>query len=86
MRSLERLTEEKKESKYSVYKQLGILTTIPAILAVGPILGYFMGSYLDKKLNSSPYLMILFIIFGFVASGRQVYSLVTRSSKEMDRE
>ena len=79
------MAEEKKEDKYSFYKQFAILTTIPIILAVGPILGYFIGNYLDKKLNSSPYLMILFIIFGFVASGKQVYNMVTRSLKEMEK-
>lgn len=80
------MAEEEKDNKYSLYKQLGILTTIPAILAVGPILGYFVGSYLDKKINSSPYLMILFIIFGFVASGKQIYNLARRSSKEMEKK
>jgi ATP synthase protein I len=86
MRIPELVVEEKKENKYSFYKQLGILTTIPIILAVGPILGYFIGSFLDQKMNTSPYLMILFIIFGFVASGRQVYQLVIRSMKEMDQK
>ena len=85
MRNLEVLAEENKEDKYSLYKQIAILTTIPIILAVGPILGYFLGNYLDKKFNTSPYLMIALIIFGFVASGRQVYSLVVRSLKEMEK-
>lgn len=86
MGNLEILAEEKKENKYSSYKQVAILTTLPIILAVGPILGYFLGNYLDKKLNTSPYLMILFIIFGFVASGKQVYSMVVRSLKEMEKK
>jgi F0F1-type ATP synthase assembly protein I len=86
MENLRLLAEEKKENKYSSYKQVAILTTLPIILAVGPILGYFLGNYLDKKLNTSPYLMILFIIFGFVASGRQVYNLVVKSTKEMEKK
>ena len=77
---------EKKESKYSSYKEVAILTTLPIILAVGPILGYFLGNYLDKKLNTSPYLMIAFIIFGFIASGKQVYSMVVRSLREMEKK
>jgi ATP synthase protein I len=86
MRNPEVLAGEKKENKYSSYKQVAILTTLPIILAVGPILGYFLGNYLDKKLNTSPYLMIVFIIFGFVASGKQVYSMVVRSLKEMEKK
>ena len=73
---------KKSDEKYSMYRQLGILTTIPIILAVGPILGYFIGNFLDKKLHTEPYLMIVFIIFGFVASGRGVYDLIKRASQE----
>jgi ATP synthase protein I len=73
---------KKSDDKYSMYRQLGILTTIPIILAVGPILGYFIGNFLDKKLHTDPYLMIVFIIFGFVAAGRGVYNLVKRASEE----
>lgn len=80
------MAEEKKEDKYSSYKQVAILTTIPIVLAVGPILGYFLGNYLDNKLNTSPYLAILFFIFGCVASGRQVYKMVVRSMKEMEKK
>ena len=86
MENPELLAEEKKENKYSSYKQVAVLTTIPIVLAVGPILGYFLGNYLDKKLNTSHYLLILFLIFGFVASGKQIYNLVKRSSREMEKE
>ncbi len=86
MENPELLAEEKKENKYSSYKQVALLTTIPIVLAVGPILGILLGNYLDNKLNTSPYLTILFFIFGCVASGRQVYKLVIRSIKEMEKK
>ena len=80
------MVEEKKENKYSSLKQIAILTTLPIILASGPILGILLGNYLDKKLNTSPYLMILLFIFGCVASGRQAYKLIVRASKEMEKK
>ncbi|MGB2698270.1 MAG: AtpZ/AtpI family protein [Candidatus Zixiibacteriota bacterium] len=80
------MVEQKKENKYSSYKQIAIFTTLPIILAVGPILGYFLGNYLDSKLNTSTYLTILFFIFGCVASGRQVYKMIVRASKEMEKK
>ena len=86
MRNIELLAEEKKENKYSSYKQVAILTTLPIILAAGPILGILLGNYLDKKLNTSPYLVILFLIFGCVASGRQVYKMIIRSMQEMEKK
>ena len=71
----------KPDNKYSTYRQIGILTTIPFLLAVGPILGYYIGDFLDKKLNTTPYLMILFIVLGFVASGKGVYDLIKKAGQ-----
>jgi len=81
-----RIKMENKDKFYSNLRQAGIYTVIPLILAVGPIIGYFIGNFLDKKLHTSPYLMILFIIFGFIASGKEVYNLVKRAMQEMDNE
>jgi F0F1-type ATP synthase assembly protein I len=81
-----RIEMENKDKFYSNLRQAGIYTVIPLILAVGPIIGYFIGNFLDRKLHTAPYLMILFIIFGFVASGKEVYNLVKRAMQEMDNE
>jgi len=51
-------------------------------MVVAPLLGYFLGSFLDEKLGTEPYLMIIFIVFGFVAAGKEVYELIKRSAKE----
>ncbi|MCK4404527.1 MAG: AtpZ/AtpI family protein [candidate division Zixibacteria bacterium] len=72
---------KKKDDKYSTYRQIGILTTIPMLMAVGPILGYYIGDFLDKKLGTAPYLMMIFIFFGFVAAGKGVYNLIKRASQ-----
>ena len=72
---------KKPDEKYSTYRQIGILTTIPILLAVGPILGYYIGNFLDKRLNTTPYLMILFIVLGFVASGKGVYDLIKKAGQ-----
>jgi ATP synthase protein I len=50
----------------------------------GPLLGYFAGNWLDKKLGTDPYLMIVLIILGFVASTREVVNLLKRASQEPD--
>jgi F0F1-type ATP synthase assembly protein I len=66
----------------SYARQVGILTLIPTVLAVSPIVGYFIGHELDKRLGTDPFLMILFIVLGFVAGGREVARLVRRASEE----
>ena len=77
---------ENKDKFYATLRQAGIYTAIPFLLALGPIIGYFIGNFLDKKLHTNPYLMILFIIFGFIASGKEVYNLVKIAMKDMDKE
>lgn len=77
--------QKKEEDKYQQYKQIGLLTTIPFMLAAGPILGYLIGSFLDKKFGTEPYLMILFITFGFIASGKQVYNIIVRAIKDNNK-
>lgn len=80
------LRMENKDKDYSYIRVAALYTTIPIILAVGPVIGYFIGNFLDKKLHTTPYLMILFIVFGFIASGKEVYNLAKRATQEMDKE
>jgi F0F1-type ATP synthase assembly protein I len=57
-------------------RQIALLTAIPAILLVGPVLGWWAGSYLDRKFATDPWLMIVGIVLGFVASGRETWKLI----------
>jgi F0F1-type ATP synthase assembly protein I len=72
---------KKRDDKYSTYRQIGILTTIPMLMAVGPILGYYIGNFLDKTMGTAPYLMLVFIFLGFAASGKGVYDMIKRASQ-----
>lgn len=51
-------------------------------MVAGPLVGYFIGNWLDGKLGSGPYLMALFLIMGFAASGREVYRLLKLASDD----
>jgi len=56
------------------------------LMAVGPLIGYLIGSYLDKKLGTAPYLMIVMIIFGFVASGKEIYNMIKRLPQDTENK
>jgi ATP synthase protein I len=73
---------KRRDDRFAGYRQIGLLTLIPIIMVVAPLLGYFLGSFLDQKLGTEPYLMIVFIIFGFAAAGKEVYELIRRSAQE----
>ena len=76
---------EKKDAFYAQVKQLGILTTIPIILLVGPALGYFFGCWVDRKTNSYPWVTILFVFLGFAAAGREIFRLLRQISRDDSR-
>ncbi|MBA2368746.1 MAG: AtpZ/AtpI family protein [Candidatus Protochlamydia sp.] len=60
------------------WKQAGVFITIPFVIAVSPILGWLIGNWLDKKLNTHPYLMYFGLIMGFAAGFRELYRIIKR--------
>lgn len=72
----------KKNAFYSQVKQLGVLTTIPIILLVGPIIGFFLGGWLDRKTHIYPWFTIIFIFLGFAAAGKEIVRLLKQVLKE----
>lgn len=76
--------ETDKKEKYRLYRQLSLLGIIPAMLAVGPLIGLFAGRWLDEKLGTEPYLMYVLVVLGFVAAGKEVYRIIKRVSDSLD--
>lgn len=65
-------------------RPVGLLTAIPFVLMFGPLIGYFVGEWLDRKWGTEPYLMVTLIVLGFVASAKEVWGLIKRASREPD--
>jgi len=68
---------------------IGSLGMIPVLLAAGPIIGIFIGQWLDKKFDTSPWLTVTFVILGFVAGVREMVLLLKRQNaieKATDKE
>ena len=78
--------KDKKRRPYESYRQIGIVTVIPMIMAVGPLFGYFVGTWLDKKLGTEPYLLIVMIILGFIASGKETYRLIKQAQESTEKK
>nr|MBN2278682.1 AtpZ/AtpI family protein [candidate division Zixibacteria bacterium] len=74
--------EPKKAKGRNQIRQLGLLGTIPILLVVGPVVGFLIGRWLDSKLGTEPYLLILFLIFGFIASGREIYGIIKKAEQD----
>ena len=73
---------EKEPNKVNAWRQIGVLSAIPFILALSPIVGYFLGKYLDKKFRTEPWLTFVMLGLGFVAGVRETIKLVQLSQRE----
>lgn len=59
-------------------RQIGAFITVPFVLAIPPVLGWFFGSWIDKKLGTEPYFMYGLVVLGFIAGFRELFRLIKR--------
>jgi len=71
-----------KDGKSGWMRQASLLAVIPIIMVAAPLVGYFIGSLLDRWLGTEPWLVVVFIILGFVASGKEIYNILRRVNKD----
>lgn len=62
-------------------RDIGTYTVIPTMLVVGPTLGYFLGTLIEKRWGHAPWPSAGGAMFGLVAAGRQIWLLVTRDGR-----
>jgi F0F1-type ATP synthase assembly protein I len=64
-----------------------MLLTIPALLIVSPLVGAWIGGWLDRRLKTSPWLLIVGLVLGFAAAGRETFLIYRRNqSEEKERD
>jgi ATP synthase protein I len=66
--------------KNSGYRQLAIATLIPVMLVVAPLIGYYAGGWVDGKLGTGNIFKIIGLALGFISAGKEVYSLIKKST------
>jgi len=70
-------------------RQVSLLAAVPAILTVGPLVGFFAGQWADNRWGTEPYLMIVGVLLGFGGAGIEIGKLVKKSTaieKEKERD
>lgn len=76
------MSEDKREVIKSLisYSSLGL--EMGLCVAIGIAIGYF----LDRYFMTSPYLTIIFMIFGVIAAMKTIYQLMKKLEKENERD
>jgi F0F1-type ATP synthase assembly protein I len=72
----------KTPKKLTGWRQVGMLTSIPFILALAPLIGLAIGFYLDRHFRTKPWLGIVFCVLGFVAGVRETINIIKLSQLE----
>jgi ATP synthase protein I len=62
-------------------KDLGFLSSIGMAMALSIALGALIGYYLDKWLDTKPWLFFVFLGFGIVAAFRNLYILYKKADR-----
>lgn len=73
------------EDRYDAIRQAGLLTTIPILLAVSPIIGFLIGRFIDRRAGTQPIFSAVFVVLGFLAGALQVVRMV-RIAGEGDKQ
>lgn len=77
----------REEQKNSGLRSASMLLAIPTLLIVAPLVGGWIGNWLDGRFKSSPWFLILGLILGFVAAGRETFQIYRRyQSNEEERK
>ncbi len=75
-----------KDPQYRGLRSAGLLLAIPTLLIVSPLVGFFLGGWLDRRFGTGPWLLILGLVLGFVAGGRETYQIYRRYQEEESGE
>ncbi len=67
-----------RKSPHQGLRSTGLLLAIPTLLIVAPLVGFFLGSWLDGRLATGPWLGIAGLVVGFAAAGRETYLIYRR--------
>ena len=75
---------EHSSDKYKRIRQLGLLTAIPMILAVAPLIGYYLGRWIDGRLGTDPVFSLILLALGLVAGVRETISILRKAQEKDD--
>jgi len=75
-----------RQDRKAFYRELGRYSALGFEMSLSVIMGLGIGYYLDKWLGTAPWLMILWLGFGFAAGVRSLYRAAKRSEKELEQQ
>ncbi|MGE5246741.1 MAG: AtpZ/AtpI family protein [Verrucomicrobiota bacterium] len=75
-----------RQDRKALFRELGRYSALGLEMAISVVVGLGIGYYLDKWLGTAPWLMILWIGFGFAAGVRSLYRAAVRAGQEQEKQ
>jgi ATP synthase protein I len=79
----DRIAMEEKDRRF--IRLLGVLSTVGITLVAATVIGYFLGLFLDRAFGTTPWLTVLFLIFGIAAGFKNLFEQA-RKVQDLDQE
>jgi ATP synthase protein I len=70
----------KKETRRA-YKELAYFSSLGISVALAIFIGLGIGIWLDRKFGTSPWLTLIFLVFGIIAGFRNIALVIKRARK-----
>ncbi len=73
-----------KEEDKGLLGTIAMLSTLGLTMVIATFIGLAIGLWLDKKLNTSPWLTIIFLLIGIAAGFNKVIQVAIREAKKKE--
>ncbi|MDP7250856.1 MAG: AtpZ/AtpI family protein [Planctomycetota bacterium] len=73
---------EQKNDLYSGLRQAGVVLSIPMMMAMGPLVGYWIGSWADARYSTTPSWTVVGCLVGFAAGVNETIKAIKAVQKQ----
>jgi len=73
------------EDKKQLFRTLGFLSSVGISMVAATFIGLAMGHYLDKWLDTGPWLTLVFLLLGIVSGFRNIFILTSRELRRQQQ-
>ena len=77
--------DKRKADLYRWIKIGGLLSFLPFVLVAGPLAGFYLGNYLEKRFSLPSYVSMVLIIVGFVGSFKEAVKVVKMALRAQEK-
>ena len=72
------------DRRFTALRQIGLLSAIPMLMVVAPLLGLWGGQWVERRLHVSPWGSAVGVGLGFFAAVREIRNILRKVKSELE--